>query len=217
MKAIVLGGTAGIGKSIADNLENICTQVQRLGSKDLDTRSIKNINKFCKMNKRPDILVLNTGGPPDLKFSKIDNETWIENFNKLFLSFANLIKQIEVKNGGYIFLISSYIIKQPSDELIISSSIRAGFSSLFKSLSYIYAKNKIKFINIAPGPIKTQRLVNLLKKEKISIKKFESQMYGKKIPEPDEIGKFVKFVVENQIISFNGTTITFDSNLIRGI
>ena len=34
MKAIVLGGTAGIGKSIADNLEKICDNVLKLGSKD---------------------------------------------------------------------------------------------------------------------------------------------------------------------------------------
>ena len=99
----------------------------------------------------------------------------------------------------------------------MSSSIRSGFSSLFKSLSIIYAKNNIKFINIAPGPIKTKRLINLLSNENISIKKFEKNILGKKIPEPDEIGKFVKFVIENNIISLNGSTITFDSNLIKGL
>ncbi len=217
MKAIILGATSGIGKSIADNLEKTCSQVTRLGSKDVDTSSIKSVEKFCKQTKAPDILVLNTGGPPDLKFQKINDKIWIKNFYKLFLSFSKIIQKIGVKKNGYIFLISSFIIKQPSEELIISSSLRSGFNSLFKSLSMINKDKKIKFINIAPGPIKTQRLVNLLKKEKMSIKKFESQMYGKKIPEPDEIGKFVRFVIENQIVSFNGTTITFDSNLIRGI
>ena len=71
---------------------------------------------------------MNTGGPADVEFSKIDDTTWHESFNRLFLSFSKLIKQIDVKNDGYIFLISSYIIKQPSEELIISSSIRAGFN-----------------------------------------------------------------------------------------
>lgn len=217
MKAIVLGGTAGIGKSIAENLEKICDDVLKLGSKDLDTRSIESVDKFCEIHKNPNILVLNTGGPLDVEFSKIDDATWHESFNRLFLSFSKLIKEIDVKNDGYIFLISSYIIKQPSEELIISSSIRAGFNSLFKSLSYIYAKKNIKFINIAPGPIKTKRLENLLKKEKISLEKFEKEILKSKIPEPSEIGKFVKFVVENKIISLNGTTITFDSNLIKGI
>ena len=65
--------------------------------------------------------------------------------------------------------------------------------------------------------IKTKRLENLLKKENISLEKFEKEVLKGKIPEPSEIGKFVKFVKENKIISFNGTTITFDSNLIKGI
>ena len=78
-------------------------------------------------------------------------------------------------------------------------------------------QKNIKFINIAPGPIKTKRLDNLLKKEKISLEKFEKEILKSKIPEPSEIGKFVKFVIENKIISFNGTTITFDSNLIKEI
>ena len=217
MKAIVLGGTSGIGKSIATNLDTVCREVIRLGSKDLDTTSNKSVNNFCNKYKSPDILVLNTGGPKDIKFKKISDKEWIQSFQRLFLSFSTIIKKVGVRNNGYIFLISSYIIKQPSDELIMSSSIRSGFSSLFKSLSIIYAKNNIKFINIAPGPIKTKRLINLLSNENISIKKFEKNILGRKIPEPDEIGKFVKFVIENNIISLNGSTITFDSNLIKGI
>ena len=101
--------------------------------------------------------------------------------------------------------------------MIISSSLRSGFSSLFKSLSIIYSKKNIKFINIAPGPIKTKRLINLIKKDGLTINKFAKQLPGKKIPEASEIGKFVNFVVQNKITSLNGNTITFDSNLIKGL
>ncbi len=217
MKAVILGGTSGIGKSIAQNLKGICKKVIPLGSRDINTSSLESVEIFCKKYYGPDVLVLNTGGPPDIKFKKIDNELWTENFNKLFLSFSNIIKNIGIKKNGYVFLISSFIIKQPSDELIISSSLRSGFSSLFKSLSIIYAKKNIKFINIAPGPIKTKRLINLIKNDGLTIKKFEKQLPGKKIPEASEIGKFVRFVINNKIISLNGTTITFDSNLIRSV
>ena len=60
-------------------------------------------------------------------------------------------------------------------------------------------------------------MINLIKKDGLTLKKFEKQILGAKIPESSEIGKFVKFVVENKIISLNGNTITFDSNLIKGI
>lgn len=213
MKAIILGGTSGIGRSIANKLKKSCKKTIVAGSKDIDTLSLKSVNKFIIKNKQPDILILNTGGPPDIKFSKIKDEIWIENFKKLFLSFAKIIKDIDVKKNGYIFLISSYIIKQPGTDLLISSSIRAGFSSLFKSLSKLYQKKNITFINIAPGPIKTKRLLNLLKNEKVTLTKFKKSMPANQIPDPEEIGLFVEFIVNNRIKSINGTTIPFDSGL----
>ena len=217
MKAIILGGTSGIGKSIVDRLQKICDEVVGVGSKDIDTTSLDSVRNFAKKNQGVDILVLNTGGPPDLPVEEISDQVWLENFNKLFLSFLTLTKEIGLKSNGYVFLISSYIIKQPGKELIISSSLRAGFVNLFKSLSKIYEKKKICFINIAPGPIKTKRLVNLLKKDNMSIEELAKTMPGKHIPSPDEIGLFVKFIVKNKIKSFNGVTIPFDSGLLEGI
>jgi len=217
MKAIVLGGTSGIGKSVADNLQDVCENVIAVGSKDIDTRSLDSVKNFAKKNYGVDVLVLNTGGPPDLDLKDISEEIWIENFNKLFLSFLTLVKEIGIKNNGYVFLISSFIIRQPGKELIISSSLRSGFVNLFKSLSKIYEDKKICFINIAPGPIKTKRLVDLLKKENKTIEEHAKTMPGKNIPDPDEIGLFVEFVVKNKIKSLNGITIPFDSGLLEGI
>lgn len=213
MKAIILGGTSGIGKSIASKLKKKCKRTIIAGRKDINTLSLKSVENFIKKNKGPDILILNTGGPPDIKFNKIGDEIWIENFKKLFLSFAKIIKDIDVKKNGYIFLISSYIIKQPGIDLLMSSSLRSGFSSLFKSLSKLYQKKNITFINIAPGPIKTKRLLNLLKNEKITLKKFEKSMPANRIPKPEEIGLFVEFIITNRIKSINGATIPFDSGL----
>tara|TARA_B100001123_G_C15339216_1_gene1034075 strand:+ start:5082 stop:5735 length:654 start_codon:yes stop_codon:yes gene_type:complete len=217
MKAIIMGGTSGIGKSIVNRLEKVCDKVIGVGRKEIDTTSLDSVRSFAKKNKGVDILVLNTGGPPDLQIDDITDQIWTENFNKLFLSFLTLTKEIGLKDNGYVFLISSYIIKQPGKELIISSSIRAGFVNLFKSLSKIYEKKKICFINIAPGPIRTKRLENLLKKENITVEEHAKTMPGKHIPHPDEIGLFVEFVIKNKIKSFNGITIPFDSGLLESI
>lgn len=215
MKAVILGGKSGLGLAIAKNLTKVCKKVHKLNSKDIDTSDLSQINAFCKKYYGPDVLVLNTGGPPDKKIHEIDPKLMHQNFNKLFVSFFEILKNIGVKKKGYVFLISSFIIKEPSDELILSSSLRSGFNTLFKSLSIIYSKKQIRFINIAPGPFKTKRLVNLLKNEGLTLKKFEKTLPLKKIPDPDEIGKFVKYVVENKVISLNGSTIYFDGNLLR--
>lgn len=218
-RALIIGGTSGIGAAIYKNIKPLCKETIKTGKKEIDTTSLKSVNNFTTnfRNKEFDIIVLNTGGPPDLKFENISNENWLENFNKLFLSFVNIIKKLKIKKNGYIFLISSYIVKEPEESLIISSSLRVGFVSLFKSLSKIYSGQKISFINLAPGPIKTKRLKNLLKNEKESLASFSKSMPHGLIPNPNELGLFVKFVVENKIKSFNGVTIPFDSGLLKGL
>ena len=158
MKAIILGGTSGIGKSIVNKLQKVCNKVIGVGRKDVDTTSLKSVRNFAKKNYGVDVLVLNTGGPPDLKLSDISDEIWLENFNKLFLSFLTLTEEIGLKNNGYVFLISSFITKQPGKELIISSSLRAGFVNLFKSLSKIYEKKKVLKIKICKS--RQSRLYN---------------------------------------------------------
>nr|AIF23121.1 short-chain dehydrogenase/reductase SDR (fabG) [uncultured marine thaumarchaeote SAT1000_12_G12] len=60
----------------------------------------------------------------------------------MFLGFCLLLQKIKVNDGGYIFLISSNVIKEPNPKLIISSAYRSAFSSVFKILSKEFAKNK---------------------------------------------------------------------------
>ena len=215
MKAIVIGGSKGIGKAISDNLKSIDINVVSTNSKDVDTSDLDSVNKFIKHNSKTDILVLNTGGPPPINFKDIDEKTWQDNFNKLFVSFALMLNKIEINKGGYVFLVSSFAVKEPDPELILSSSLRIGFVSLMKMLSKLNLEKGVRYINIAPGPTKTDRLVGLLDSSGESIETFSGDFPGNEIPEPKEIGMFVRFVVDNRIKSFNGSTIYFDSGLLN--
>ncbi len=211
IKAIILGGSKGIGKEISQKLKSLKIKTIACSRKEIDTSSLYSVKKFTKKHKSTDILILNSGGPPPLKFSKINEETWIKYFNQLFLGFLVLLKNIRINKNGYIFYISSSIIKEPSEQLIISSSIRAAMSSLLKSLSIEYSKKGISVINIAPGPLKTNRVKELVN----NLKEFEKTLPTKKIGNPEEIGKFIKFIVSNKIKYISGSTIYFDGNLSK--
>ena len=141
-KAIIIGGSKGIGKSIADNIKKNCKKVISCSRKDIDTSNLKYVKKFLNKNLSADILVLNSGGPPPLKIDQIDEAIWYKYFNQLFLSYFFLLKKIKINKDGYIFYISSSVIKEPGTGLIISSSLRTAFSSL-KSFSEISIKNKV--------------------------------------------------------------------------
>jgi 3-oxoacyl-[acyl-carrier protein] reductase len=205
-KAIVLGGSRGIGKAISDSLKSIEIDVFAASKKDIDTSDLNSVKKFLEKNTQTDILILNTGGPEPKPFLTITEDDWNQYHNQLFLGFVTILQNIKINDGGYIFLISSSVIKEPSAKLIISSAYRAAFAEIFKVLSKEYAEKNISCVNIAPGPINTDRTKELIK----NIKEFEKTLPMKRLGEPEEIGNFVKSIVENKIKYLSGVTINFD-------
>lgn len=210
-KAIVIGGSKGIGAQISQHIKSLKIKTISCSRKEIDTTSLESVNNFLKKHKSTDVLVLNSGGPPALKFEKIKITDWKKYFNQLFLSYVVLLQKIKINKNGYIFYISSSIIKEPGDEIIISTALRPAMSSLLKSLSIKLSKKNISVINIAPGPFKTRRVRELVK----NIKKFEKTLPTGKIGDPKEIGLFVKFIIQNKIKYISGSTIYFDGNTNR--
>ena len=205
-KAIVLGGSRGIGKAISDSLKTIEIDVFATSQKDIDTSNLNSVKEFLNNNNETDILILNTGGPEPKPFSTITEDDWNKYHNQLFLGFCTILQNIKINDGGYIFLISSNVIKEPNPKLIISSAYRAAFSEVFKVLSKEYAQKNISCINIAPGPINTDRTQELIE----NVEEFEKTLPMKRLGKPEEIGNFVKGIIENKIKYLTGVTINFD-------
>ena len=208
-KAIVIGGSRGIGKAIADSLKTIGLEVVTTSKKELDTSDIQSVKDFIQNQKETDILVLNTGGPPAKEFFSVTEEDWLHYHNQLFLGFCMILQKLKIREGGYIFLITSSVIKEPDPKLVISSAYRSAFTSVFKLLSKEFAGKNISCINIAPGPINTDRTRELVE----NIEEYEKSLPMKRLGEPKEIGNFVKSIVENDIKYLSGVVINFDGAL----
>jgi 3-oxoacyl-[acyl-carrier protein] reductase len=204
--AIVLGGSRGIGKAISESLKSIEIDVFAASKNDIDTSDLSSVKKFLEKHNQTDILILNTGGPAPKQFSTITEDDWKLYHNQLFLGFCIILQNIKINDGGYIFLISSNVIKEPNPKLIISSAYRAAFSEVFKILSKEYAGKNISCINIAPGPINTDRTKELIE----NVEEFKKSLPMKRLGEPEEIGNFVKAIIENKIKYLSGVVINFD-------
>ena len=205
-KAIVLAGSRGIGKGIADSLESLNVDVTRTSTNELDTSNLNSVSNFINKNPYTDILVLNTGGPPSQKFEDISKEDCDKYHNQLFYSFVKMIQEIKINEGGYIFLVSSYNVKEPDSKLLLSNAYRIAFISVLKCLSKEFASRNISTINIAPGPIDTDRIRGLVK----DIGALEKRLPMGRLGKIQEIGNFVKSIVENDIKYLTGVTINFD-------
>lgn len=206
MKAIVLGGSRGIGNAISESLRSIDCDVTAASRKDIDTSDLDSVKQFINKNPETDVLVLNTGGPPPVQFPDISEGDWKKYHNQLFLGFVTILQNIRINDGGYIFLISSSVIKEPTPKLIMSAAYRAAFAEVFKILSKDYARKEISCISITPGPINTNRTNELID----DVESFKKTLPMKRLGEPKEIGDFVKSIIQNKIKYLSGVTINFD-------
>jgi 3-oxoacyl-[acyl-carrier protein] reductase len=205
MKALVLGGSKGIGKAIADSLSSIGCDVVATSRKEIDTANLSSVKKFIKKHKQTDILVLNTGGPPPKTFSEVTEKEWQKYHNQLFLGFCLLLQKLKVRDGGYVFVITSGVIKEPNPRLVISSAYRLAFTAVFKLASKELAVRKVSCVNIAPGLINTDRVKDLGNASEMA-----KNIPMKRLGEPREIGDFIKSIVQNKIKYLSGVTIPFD-------
>lgn len=110
---------------------------------------------------RIDGLVVNAGGPPPGKFDRFDDAAWEAGFNLTLMSAVRLIRAVlpsmRAQQSGSVLAVTSSSIKEPIPELLLSNVMRAGVHALLKSLATDLASEGIRFNNLVPGRIDTDR------------------------------------------------------------
>ena len=86
-----------------------------------------------------DILVTNAGGPPAGGFESFDEATWQKAIDLSFMSHVRLIRaalpHLRESTIASVLTITSYSVKQPVPNLVLSNSIRAATIGLTKTLA----------------------------------------------------------------------------------
>lgn len=207
--ALVLGSSRGVGAAIAEALRAAGVNAPAISSKEVNTADKASVSAFIARHPATDVLVLNTGGPPKKDFAEITEEDWTTYNQQLLVSFATMLQKVEVRDGGYIFLISSHLISEPKENMILSQAYRIAAWSMLKALSKKFAERQVSCINIALGPVLTDRLKNLT----VDLSALEAKLPMKRAGKPEEVGKFVSSIVENDIKYLSGINIIFDGSM----
>ncbi len=173
------------------------------------------------------ILVNNHGGPPAGAFEDINDETWYDSYELVFMSVVRAIRHVVpyMKNQrwGRIINITSMSVKQPIDNLIISNSLRLAVVGLTKSLASQWARYGITLNNIAPGPIKTERIEalsrSIAEREGISFQEalnsWISSVPAGRFGKTKEVAKLVAFLASDDAGYITGTTIQIDGGAVK--
>jgi len=112
-----------------------------------------------------DGLVVNAGGPPVGGFDDFDDEAWQTAFELTLLSSVRMIRAVlpslRTRGRGSVLTVTSSSVKEPIDILLLSNVMRSGVTSLVKSLSRQMANEGIRFNNLVPGRMDTDRVRSL--------------------------------------------------------
>jgi 3-oxoacyl-[acyl-carrier protein] reductase len=113
-----------------------------------------------------DLLVTNSGGPPPGRFESFDDGSWQAAFELNLLSHVRLIRAalpyLRQSPVASVLTITSYAIKQPIPNLVLSNSVRAATVGLTKSLALELGGEGIRFNSILPAWTETERVQALM-------------------------------------------------------
>jgi 3-oxoacyl-[acyl-carrier protein] reductase len=176
-----------------------------------------------------DILITNAGGPPSGSFESFDDATWQHAVESSFLSHVRLIRaalpHLRKSSAPSVLTFTSYSVKQPIPNLVLSNSIRAATAALTKTLSIELGSQGIRFNSILPGWTETERVAVLMKYRADSngtTIEDEIERQARDIPlgrlaQPEEFARAAVFLVSPAASYINGVLLPVDGGAIRGV
>lgn len=189
-RALVMGGTRGLGRSIADALaeEGAALVISGRDQGRLDEAAaalkargaasaagvVADVAAGEAMDRLADaavaamggvdILVLNHGGPPQCTASRMTEAALVEWFQHIVVSpirIANrLLPAMRERGWGRIIVVGSTGMQQPIPNLALSNTLRASIWAWLKTLSGEVMQDGVTMNVLAPGTILTDRTRN---------------------------------------------------------
>ena len=237
--AIVSGASAGLGLATAEALareganvtmfarrrELLEREADRIGAlavrgdvtnpRDLSAVVERTVEAFGGV----DILVWNSGGPPPGPATDVTPESLEEAVELLFVPAVRLVElclpHLAKSEGGRILFFTSSAVKEPTEHLALSNSIRPGVTAWAKSLARELGPQGITVNCVAPGRIDTARLAQLYPNgpSEQDLAAIPLGRWGT----PQEFGDVACFLASDRARYVTGTTVVVDGGLLRGL
>lgn len=169
-----------------------------------------------------DHLVTSAGGPPSGYFRDMDDEDWYQAYDLLVMSLVRTVRAaaepLQAEGGGTIVTITSKAVKEASDALVLSNSVRMSVIGLEKTLSTELAP-EVRANAVLPGSHETNRIEELIQDD-VNRGTYDSYQAGLeargaqtplgRIGDPMELGDTVAFLCSPRSGYINGAAIPID-------
>lgn len=253
--AIIAGSSQGIGRAIAQAFAaegaHVALCARRQDALDAVAAGIRNdygvetltasfdvaddaairqfIEQVANRFGRIDICIPNAGGPPAKSFldTSMDDweRAWLLNLRSAISFSQAVIPHMQQRRWGRIITLTSYTVKQPVPELVLSNTIRAGVMGLVRSLAGQFGRDGITINNVGPGFTATARSQHLLelraKHRNVLLAEIQHEV-EREIPigrmaTPEEVAATVVWLAAELSASITGQTILVDGGSYKGL
>ncbi len=175
-----------------------------------------------------DILITNSGGPKPGAFESHDEANWQNAIDLSLMSHVRLIRaalpHLRKSSAASVLTVTSYSVKQPVPNLVLSNSVRAATVGLTKSLALELGRDGIRFNSILPGWTETERVGELMTAratanrtsvEEETRKQSEQSPFGR-MGRPEEFANAAAFLVSPAASYITGVMLNVDGGMYKG-
>ena len=175
-----------------------------------------------------DILVTNASGPVSGSIEALDEAAWQKGIDLSLMAHVRLIKaavpHLRKSKAASILTMTSYSVKQPIPNLLISNSVRAATVGLTKSLALELGKDGIRLNSILPGWTATERVTELMTARAKNNNTTMEEEFAKqtadiplgRMARPEEFANAAAFLVSPAASYITGVLLNVDGGVVKG-
>jgi 3-oxoacyl-[acyl-carrier protein] reductase len=244
---LVCGATSGFGKGtaralmndgarvlgIARNQDGLDQMKQEFGDAFIalagDISQSETIGEVVKQARKLNIsgALINAGGPPALAFEETSLSDWDEAYKKLLRWKVEITQELlphfKAQNYGRLVYIESSSVKQPIENLVLSTSLRLAVVGMVKTVSQEVSRQNINLNIVAPGSHATPAIERLIKKKselsgqslETARKEWIENIPARQMGNPDNLGTLAAWLLSPMAAFVTGQVYALEGGAVK--